>query len=96
MMTALSTFIPLALGLSMLALSMPRHHREILEKSPSRCIERALRMAGWLSLVMALAVAIAFEGLAIGPVLWVGLLTIAAQCLALALAYRGKGRRSRC
>jgi hypothetical protein len=86
-------FLPAVLGLAVLALSMPRHHRDLLAKPPSRIMERALRMIGWAFMAVSFAIAIAIEGMTIGAVLWIGLLTVAAQLVALMLTYRDRWRR---
>lgn len=51
-------------------------------------MERAFRPTGWLLMTLSLAIAIGFEDYAIGPVIWTGLLTVAAQLVALTLTYR--------
>lgn len=90
LMIALLAFIPAALGLAMLALSMPKHYRDLHGKLPARTIQWGLRVTGWVFMILSLAVAIMFEGAAIGAVLWIGLLTVAAQLVALMLTYKDR------
>lgn len=89
-MTTLLAFIPAVLGLSLLALSMSRHHRDLLGKQPSRITTLVLRLAGWMSVAISLVAAIVIEGAVTGTVLWIGILTVAAQVVALLLTYRDR------
>lgn len=91
-MEALVIFLPALLGLGLLALSMPRHCRDLFLKPSSRIMEQAFRVTGWSLMTASLAIAIGINGYAIGPVLWVGLLTVATQFVALMLTYRDKWR----
>ncbi|WP_048939640.1 DUF3325 domain-containing protein [Sphingobium yanoikuyae] len=92
-MTALLPFIPAVLGMSLLALSMPKHYHDQVGKQPSGVTPLAFRIAGWLLTVISLASAIAIQGRAIGPILWLGLLTVAAQVVALILTCRVRWRQ---
>lgn len=75
-------------GFAALALSMPRHYRDILGRVPKSRVERAMRWAGWSLLGAGLSAAVASSGLAFGIILWAGLVTVAALFVAIMLAYR--------
>lgn len=92
-MTALLPFIPAVLGMFLLALSMSKHYHDHIGKQPSGVTPMVFRTAGWLLTVISLAAAIAIEGCAVGPILWLGLLTLAAQVVALILTCRVRWRQ---
>lgn len=75
-------------GLSALALSLDRHHRDafLIRIPPARA--RALRLAGWAGLCLSLALATMLEGWNFGPLQWVGALTGAALLVVAILSYR--------
>lgn len=69
-----------------LCLSMHRHHVDhfgAARATPSRLL--ALRWVGWLGLGLALAVCVQFLGWALGPVTWLGAMTVAGMVLTLGL-----------
>ncbi|MBM7062628.1 DUF3325 domain-containing protein [Pseudomonas sp. UL073] len=73
-------------GLAGLCLGMDRHHKQVWAgKAPRR--QRALRLAGWLLLALALWPCLQVWGSAVGPVVWCGLLSAAALGLVLLLPY---------
>ncbi|UVE17865.1 DUF3325 domain-containing protein [Pseudomonas sp. LS44] len=73
-------------GMAGLCLGMDRHHQQVwARKAPRR--QRALRLAGWLLLALALWPCLQVWGSAVGPVVWCGLLSAAALSLALLLPY---------
>jgi hypothetical protein len=87
----------LALGLSFtgftaLCLAMEKHQLELYGKdraTPRRM--RQLQVAGWLLLTATFALCVVARGWAIGPVQWLGTLTVTAVVLALWLVpYRPK------
>lgn len=73
-------------GFAALALSMHKHHRDIVGTAPTFPRRLALRVAGWLLLGLSLAFCVAPFGWAIGLVHWTGLLTVAGVTIALVLA----------
>ncbi|MGH8085939.1 MAG: DUF3325 domain-containing protein [Lysobacter sp.] len=73
-------------GLVALCLSMHRHHVEQFgaeHATPRRL--RALRWAGWLGLGLAFAACVQARGWALGPVTWLGAMTVAGLVLTLGL-----------
>lgn len=73
-------------GFVALYLSMHKHHVEhfgALRTSPGRL--RLLRLVGWSGLAAAFGVCVGVHGWAIGPVVWLGAMTVAGMPLTLAL-----------
>ena len=73
-------------GFAGLALAMDRHHQRLWPRPlarPARWLARAL---GLLGLAAALAVCLLTAGWAVGPVLWLGLLSVAGVLVVLALS----------
>lgn len=90
-MTAIVVGLNLALcfaGLSALALSLDRHHRDafLIRAGASRA--RTLRAVGWAGIALSFAAAVALDGWNFGPVQWVGTLTVAALIVVAFLSYR--------
>ncbi|MBL27182.1 MAG: iron transporter [Rhodospirillaceae bacterium] len=81
-------------GFAALALAMDKHHRDLFGSPPPRGRAIALRAVGWVLLSMSLAASGASSGPSVGPVLWCGLMTVAAILVALVLTY-GPSSRSR-
>lgn len=91
-MAALCFVLALALacaGFAALALAMERHHRQVWHRAPGRGLCWSLRLAGAGGLGAALAVCVACAGVAVGVVLWAGLLSAAAVLVVLGLAALG-------
>jgi hypothetical protein len=76
-------------GFAALALAMDRHYADAFGRgeSPSPFLRRGMQWAGSLGLSLSLATIVAHAGWAIGSVLWLGVLTLAALPLAVLLAY---------
>lgn len=87
-MTGLTAFLLLLCGFAALALSMPKHHRDLFGCALQPALGRALRWGGWASLALALVTAITGSGVSVGIVLWFGLATLAALIVAVMLTYR--------
>jgi len=68
---------------------MDRHYADIHGRGtePGAALKRRLRLLGWLGLALSFAACIGASGWHIGPVLWCGLLSIAAWALTLLLQY---------
>lgn len=81
-------------GFALLALSLAKHHRDLLGKIPSRTAERSLRAGGWLLLGASLLACISAAGVSIGLVLWTAVLTVAAIAVALLITYQDLWRRA--
>lgn len=81
----------LALGLSFsgfaaLSLAMEKHQQELHGAQAAPAARRRVwRMVGWALLVAAFAVTTAAQGWAVGPVLWLGAMTVAGILLAFGL-----------
>ncbi|PWB35471.1 DUF3325 domain-containing protein [Pseudomonas sp. SDI] len=67
-------------GVAGLCLAMERHYRDLLGHTPSRARRRALEVGGWLLLAVALGLAVAHSGWAMGLVEWFAVL-MAGLCL---------------
>ena len=91
MMTLAAHGLALA-GFATLALSMQKHHRDLFGKLPSRRRALVLHCMGWALLGLSFAACILHSGWSTGPVLWFGVLTIAALITALTLTYRPQPR----
>ncbi|MCJ2009949.1 DUF3325 domain-containing protein [Methylobacterium sp. E-041] len=90
-MTAIVVGLNLALcfaGLSALALSLDRHHRDAFLVRPGAARARTLRIAGWAGIGLSFVAAVALEGWNFGPVQWIGALTGAALLVVAFLSYR--------
>ncbi|WP_382163756.1 DUF3325 domain-containing protein [Hydrogenophaga sp. ANAO-22] len=73
-------------GFAGLALAMDRHHQRLWKRPASRAARWLGRAVGLLGLGAALAVCLLGAGGAVGPVLWLGLLSVAGVVVVLALA----------
>ncbi|MEG0191902.1 MAG: DUF3325 domain-containing protein [Stenotrophomonas sp.] len=89
--------MPLVLGLSFaaftaLSLAMEKHQQELHGKAAASPVRRMQwRVLGWVLLTVAFALCVLDYGWAIGPVLWLGALTLGGIVLAFALyPYRPK------
>lgn len=91
----LATLALLLAGLAALALSMHKHHRDLLGTAPRRGRVLLLRGAGWALLGLSAAACIAGQGVSVGIVFWFGTLTVAALAVAAALTWRTRRRSSR-
>ena len=84
-MIALATAMSFS-GFVALYLAMHKHHAEhfgALRASPARL--HLLRLGGWIGLASAFAICVGVHGWAIGPVSWLGAMTVAGLVLTLAL-----------
>jgi hypothetical protein len=70
-----------------LSLAMDRHQRDVFGRKLAPHQSRALRLIGWAVLPASVVPCIMTQGWAIGPVLWCGLLSIAAGLLVLLIPY---------
>ena len=70
-----------------LSLAMDRHQRDVFGRRLPPGPTRALRILGWAALPASLTPCILAQGWAIGPVLWCGLLSLAAGLLVLLISY---------
>lgn len=74
-------------GLTLLALTMERHHEQVFGDRPALVRPAFLALAGWLLLILATLPPIAEYGASIGLAIWVGELTVAALAVLLLHTY---------
>lgn len=83
--------MPLALALSFsaftaLSLAMEKHQHDLHGKAAATPARRTQwRVLGWVLLTVALAVCVAGHGWAMGPVLWLGTMTLGGVALSFGL-----------
>ncbi|MFT4053346.1 MAG: DUF3325 domain-containing protein [Novosphingobium sp.] len=87
-MNLLGSFILLLAGFMALALSLGKHHRDLFETPLGPRRMWGLRVAGGLLLCTGIVPAVRHSGHSAGPVLWTGLLAVAATTVALLLTYK--------
>lgn len=86
-MTALAALLLSLGGFASLALSMPKHHRQVFRGEHTTLDVRIRRIVGWLLLGVSLVLAVIGEGAAVGIVLWTGGLTAGALSVTILLTY---------
>ncbi|MCG8359151.1 MAG: DUF3325 domain-containing protein [Kiloniellales bacterium] len=86
-MTEATALLLAIAGFGALALGMRKHHRELFGAPPSQWRALALHSIGWVLLGLSFVACILDSRWSIGPVLWLGLLTVAALATALTLTY---------
>lgn len=86
MMESLALVLAYA-GFVALALAMSRHHRQVWNGEASKHTRILLRIAGAAGLVSAFAVCIRYAGWSVGPVLTLGLLSVAGAAVVLLLTF---------
>ncbi|MGA1810297.1 MULTISPECIES: DUF3325 domain-containing protein [Sphingobium] len=75
-------------ALILLALSLPRHHRDLIGTTASFPRERRLRCAGWLLILLSLAIPVAAFGYAVGTASWAGVTAFSTMIVTMAITYR--------
>lgn len=70
-----------------LCLSMPRHYRQVWGRESSSARKLLLRVQGWLTMALSFLCAVRAIGWAVGPVEWIGLLSVSGLALVLLLPY---------
>lgn len=93
-MMTLAAFVLTVAGFAALALSMLKHHRDLIGGALSARRRLGYRIAGWALLSTSLVLVLISEGASIGIALWFGLATMAALIVALLLTYRDSWWRS--
>lgn len=85
----LLAFLLILLGFGLLAVSMPRHYRDIRpgRAAPSVALSRLYCLAGFFMLSVVCVWYSQSHGLALGLVYWTGQLTLAALLLSILLSY---------
>ena len=94
-MTHLAVFLLCVAAFGALALAMERHQQEVFARALAPPATRALRAAGWLLLVAALALAVRHQGWSLGLVSYSGHTSVGAGLVFALLAMRGQAGRSR-
>ncbi len=74
-------------GLGGLCLAMGRHQRQVLGRELGRWPARALRLAGWCALTVAMVACVQGWGVSVGVVAWFGFLSAAGLALVFVLPY---------
>lgn len=76
-------------GLAAKGLSIDRHYADIHGRGaePTPRLRLQLRLVGWLALALSFGACVAASGWHIGPVLWCGVLSVAAWSVTLLLQY---------
>lgn len=74
-------------GMTALCLAMRKHYRQVWNRDPVQAERTGLRIAGWILLIVSLALCIMSWGAAIGPVGWFGMLSVAGLILIFLLPY---------
>ncbi|OLS64650.1 DUF3325 domain-containing protein [Pseudomonas putida] len=88
----LSTVLLLAYsGMLGLCLGLERHYKQVWQRVPGPWVRRGLRLGGWLALAASFAASVACWGWAMGPIGWLGLLSLAGLGWVMVLPYRAKG-----
>ncbi|RDE05629.1 DUF3325 domain-containing protein [Sphingomonas aracearum] len=92
-------FLPALLAFALLGLASHDHYLRWFGHRPTRRTQRPLRIAASVALALSLVLAVASRGWGFGPVLWSGLVMLAAGCVFLFLnvteAHTPHGRRQR-
>lgn len=74
-------------GMLSLCLGLERHYKQVWGKLGPWWLCSSLRAAGWLALVVSLLLCAAAWGWAMGPVAWLGVLSLAGLGLVMLLPY---------
>ncbi len=75
-------------GMAALCQGLERHFKQTWQRPPSPGLRRALRLSGWALLAASLAAGVHAWGWAMGPVGWLGQISLAGLLLVLLLPYR--------
>lgn len=75
-----------------LCLGLERHYKELRRRTPSVMTCRTLRSLGWLALAASFATCVQAWGWAMGPVGWLGLVSLAGLALVFLMPVLTSGR----
>lgn len=75
-------------AMSALCLGLKRHYKNVWKREPHRYTCRALRVCGWLLLAAGFMACVASWGWAMGPVGWLGQISLAGLLLVMSLPYK--------
>ena len=79
-------------GMLGLCLGLERHFKQIWQRAPSPGLRRTLRTAGWLALAASFATSVLAWGWAMGPVGWLGMVSLAGLALVFLMPVLTSGR----
>ena len=85
---ALSALLACFAGFAVIAFTMDKHHRDITGALPQGRALAPYKAAGWTAIGLAALPLILRFGIGVGLTFWLGVLTLAALCVALSLTYR--------
>lgn len=74
-------------GMVALCLGLERHYKQVWQRVPGAGRRQVLRALGWLALLGSLGASVAAWGWAMGPIAWLGLVSMAGLALVLLLPY---------
>ncbi|MFO2465973.1 DUF3325 domain-containing protein [Pseudomonas sp. 15FMM2] len=74
-------------GMLGLCLGLERHYKQAWRRLPHRFVRRSLRVMGWLMLAASFGVCVQIWDWAMGPVAWLGLISLGGLGVALLLPY---------
>jgi hypothetical protein len=81
-------------GFAALALSMHKHHRDVFGSPPTHRRASAFRAIRWALLGLSFGACVFNSGWAIGPVLWLGLLSVSGLTVTLLLSVQRSAARA--
>lgn len=79
-------------GMASLCLGQAKHFQQLWGRPPALLLCRTLRALGWLALAGAFAASVQAWGWAMGPIGWLGLVSLAGLLVAMGLPYGAKLR----
>lgn len=87
-MTMLASMLLCLVAFAALALSLPRHHRDVLGTMPSARRQQNLRIVGWCFLIASALPLVSGAGGAIGLTSWFGAASLSGLMVMVLLTYR--------
>lgn len=75
-------------AMSALCQGMPRHYKSVWKREPQTMARRMLRASGWLLLVCGFMACVSSWGWAMGPIGWLGQVSMAGLLLVMSLPYK--------
>lgn len=77
-------------GMLGLCFGLERHYKQTWQHVPTALVRRTLRTLGWLALLASFAVCMMLWGWAMGPVGWLGLISVLGLAWVFVLPYAGR------
>ncbi|MGX5219328.1 DUF3325 domain-containing protein [Pseudomonas segetis] len=75
-------------AMSALCMGLPRHYKNVWKHEPQSYFCRTLRVAGWLLLGAGFMACVSSWGWAMGPIGWLGQVSLSGLLLVMSLPYR--------